>query len=314
MIGFPKSSHDQPRSLPMRKSLPSIMSLRAFEAAARHQSFTRAAAELNLTQTAISHQIKNLEELLRVALFIRKRNVIRLTDVGHKYLDSVRVAITQITAATDRVVDANRGNVLNVACLTTYAVKCLIPHLRDFRRRNPDIQLRVGTVVSFDLLQHHDYDVAIRYGTGEWRGFVSEKIGEEEVFPVCSARLLKSGPKLRRPEDLRLHTVIRTSSFALRDEWPMWLELAGVPDVEFADEIACDLLFPSIQAAVDGLGVVMGRTAVVSADLASGLLVEPFSIRLPSAAGYHVVSPVERADMPIVKVFREWVMSRLQVS
>lgn len=298
----------------MRKPLPSIMSLRAFEAAARHQSFTRAAAELNLTQTAISHQIKNLEDLLRVPLFIRKRNVIRLTDVGHKYLDSVRVAITQITVATNRVVDANRGNVLNVACMTTFAVKCLIPHLKDFRQLHPDIQLRISTVVSFDLLQYHDYDVAIRYGTGEWRGFVAKKIAAEEVFPVCSPRLLKSGPKLRRPEDLRLHTVIRTSSFALRDEWPIWLEQAAVPDLEFADEIACDLLFPSIQAAVDGLGVVMGRTAVVSADLASGLLVEPFSIRLQSAACYHVVSPVERADMAMVKVFRDWIMNRLQNS
>jgi LysR family glycine cleavage system transcriptional activator len=290
------------------------MSLRAFEAAARHQSFTRAAAELNLTQTAISHQIKNLEDLLSVPLFVRERNAVRLTDVGHEYLASVRAAITQITAATDRALDTNRGNVLTVACLTAFAVKCLIPHLKDFRRRHPDIQLRIGTVVSFDLLQHHDYDVAIRYGTGEWRGWVAHKIAPEEVFPVCSPRLLKSGPKLRHPADLRQHTVIRTSSFALQDEWPIWLEQAGIPDLEFADEITCDLLFPSIQAAVDGLGVVMGRTAVISADLASGLLVEPFSIRLPTTAGYHVVSSAERADMPMVRVFRDWVLSRLQVS
>jgi LysR family glycine cleavage system transcriptional activator len=290
------------------------MSLRAFEAAARHQSFTRAAAELSLTQTAVSHQIKNLEDLLRVPLFTRERNAVRLTDAGHEYLHSVRAAITQITTATDRVVDSNRGNVLNVASLTTFAVKCLIPHLQDFRRCHPDIQLRIGTVVSFELLQHHDYDVAIRYGTGDWRGFVAHKIAPEEVFPVCSPRLLKSGPALRRPPDLRHHTVIRISSFALRDEWPTWLELAGIPDLEFADEIACDLLFPSIQAAVDGLGVVMGRTAVVAADMQAGTLVEPFSIRMPSTAGYHVVSPVERADNRMVAVFRDWVLSRLQVS
>jgi LysR family glycine cleavage system transcriptional activator len=296
---------------PMRKALPSIMSLRAFEAVARHQSFTRAAAELNLTQTAISHQIKNLEDLLRVPLFKRERNIIRLTDVGLKYLDTVRSAITQITTATDQVLDGNRGNVLTVSCLTAFAVKCLIPELKDFRRRHPDILLRIGTVVSFDLLQHHDYDVAIRYGTGEWRGFVAHKIAEEEVFPVCSPRLLKNGPRLRAPKDLRLHTVIRTSSFALRDEWPMWLEAAGIPKLEFADEIACDLLFPSIQAAVDGLGVVMGRTAVVNSDIAAGNLVEPFSIRLPSAAGYHVVSPTERAELPMVAKFRDWVLSRL---
>jgi LysR family glycine cleavage system transcriptional activator len=290
------------------------MSLRAFEAAARHQSFTRAAAELNLTQTAVSHQIKNLEDLLRVPLFTRERNAVRLTDAGHEYLNAVRAAITQITAATDRVVDSNRGNVLNVASLTTFAVKCLIPHLQDFRRRHPDIQLRIGTVVSFELLQHHDYDVAIRYGTGDWRGFVAHKIAPEEVFPVCSPRLLKSGPALRWPSDLRHHTVIRISSFALRDEWPTWLELAGIPDLEFADEIACDLLFPSIQAAVDGLGVVMGRSAVVAADMQAGTLVEPFSIRMPSTAGYHVVSPVGRADNRMVAIFRDWVLSRLQVS
>ena len=295
----------------MRKPLPSIMCLRAFEAAARHQSFTRAASELNLTQTAVSHQIKNLEDLLQIPLFTRHRNAIRLTDVGHEYLTSVRSAITQITAATDRVLDGHRGNVLTVACLTAFAVKCLFPRLKDFRRMYPDILLRIGTVVSFDLLQHHDYDVAIRYGTGDWRGFEAHKIAEEEVFPVCSPRLLKAGQKLRRPQDLRKHTVIRTSSFALRDEWPMWLEQAGVPDLEFGDEIACDLLFPSIQAAVDGLGVVMGRTAVVAADLASGVLVEPFSVRLASLAGYHVVSSVERAEMPMVKAFRDWVMHRL---
>jgi LysR family glycine cleavage system transcriptional activator len=296
----------------MRRVLPSLSSLRAFEAAARHQSFTRAAAELNLTQTAISHQIKNLEDLLQVALFTRERSAVRLTDVGHEYLESVRDVINQITAATDRVIDKNRGNVLIVACLTAFAVKCLIPHLGDFRRRHPDIVLRIGTVVSFDLLQHHDYDVAIRYGSGNWRGFATHKIAPEEVFPVCSPRLLKSDMKLRSPADLRQHTVIRTSSFALRDEWPQWLEIAGVPDLEFADEIACDLLFPSIQAAVDGLGVVMGRTAVVASDIANGTLIEPFDIRMPTNSGYHVTSPVERAGMPMVTAFREWVLDRFQ--
>lgn len=296
----------------MRRVLPSLSSLRAFEAAARHRSFTRAAAELNLTQTAISHQIKNLEDLLQVALFTRERSAVRLTDVGHEYLESVRDVINQITVATDRVIDKNRGNVLTVACLTAFAVKCLIPHLGDFRRRHPDIVLRIGTVVSFDLLQHHDYDVAIRYGSGMWRGFVADKIAPEEVFPVCSPRLLKSGMKLKSPSDLRQHTVIRTASFALRDEWPQWLELAGVPDLEFADEIACDLLFPSIQAAVDGLGVVMGRTAVVAADLANGTLIEPFDIRMPTNAGYHVTSPAERAEMPMVTAFRDWVLGRFQ--
>src|SRR6185437_13815377 len=122
----------------------------------------------------------------------------------------------------------------------------------------------------------------------------------------------KSGMKLKSLDDLRQHTVIRTSSFALRDEWPQWLELAGVPDLEFADEIACDLLFPSIQAAVDGLGVAMGRTAIVTTDMANGISFEPFNIRMPTNSGCDVTSPVERADMPMVKAFRDWVLDRFQ--
>jgi LysR family glycine cleavage system transcriptional activator len=296
----------------MRRVLPSLGTLRAFEAAARHQSFTRAAAELNLTQTAISHQIKNLEDLLQVALFARERSAVRLTDVGHEYLESVRDVIHQIAAATDRIIEKNRENVLTVACLTAFAVKCLIPHLGDFRHRHPNIVLRIGTVVSFDLLQHHDYDVAIRYGSGNWRDLVSHKIAPEEVFPVCSPRLLRSGMELKRPSDLRAYTVIRTSSFALRDEWPQWLEIAGVPDLEFADEIACDLLFPSIQAAVDGLGVAMGRTPIVDTDIATGALIAPFGIRMATTSACHVTSPVERADMPMVKAFRAWVLDRFR--
>src|SRR5918998_2346871 len=126
----------------MRRNLPSTASLRAFEAAARHLSFTRAALELNLTQTAVSHQVKSLEDLLGVTLFLRERQGIRLTDVARDYLEAIRPALFGISAATERAMDSNKENVLTVACLGTFAIKCLIPNLGKFRERNPDIALR----------------------------------------------------------------------------------------------------------------------------------------------------------------------------
>jgi LysR family glycine cleavage system transcriptional activator len=292
----------------MRQNLPSISSLLAIEAAARHLSFTRAAIELNLTQGAISQRIKALEDMLGVQLFIRDRNQIRLTEVGRTYVQAARTAITEVIVATERTIDQQRGDVLTVGCLGTFGLKCLIPNLKHFRQRHPKIALRIRTLVPYENRTQHDYDVSIQYGASDWRGLVAEKIGPEEVFPVCSAELLKTGNGLKTPADLRHHTIIRTASpFILRDDWPLWLEAAGIPDISFADEISCDLLYPSYQAAIEGLGVAMGRTVVVQADLQLGRLVEPFSIRLPTPLGYYVVTTPERARLNKVQHFFEWV-------
>jgi LysR family glycine cleavage system transcriptional activator len=293
-----------------RQYFPSLASLRAFEATARHLSFTRAAMELNLTQTAISHRIKSLESLLGAKLFVREGGNIRLSEVGHEYLNSVRAAITTISSATSRAMDYKRDNVLTVMSMVNFALKYLIPNLQDFRSRYPGITLRIGTVASFDSLVRHDYDVALRYGTGDWPGFTSNLISPEECFPVCSPKLLKSGPRLRTPEDLRHHTVIRSASHLLGDEWSQWLERAGLKKLSFSDEIMFDFLFASVQAAISGLGVVMGRTSVVSLELEAGALVEPFSIRLPSASGYHVAAKNEMIGRPAVQLFNEWILDR----
>jgi LysR family glycine cleavage system transcriptional activator len=293
-----------------RQYFPSLASLRAFEATARHLSFTRAAMELNLTQTAVSHRIKSLEDLLGAKLFVREGSNVKLSDVGHDYLSSVRSAITTISSATSRAMDYERDNVLTVMSMVNFALKYLIPNLHDFRRKHPGITLRIGTVASFDSLIRHDYDVALRYGTGDWLGFTSQRIAPEECFPVCSPQLLKSGPRLRTPEDLRHHTVIRSGSHLLGDEWSQWLERAGLKKLGFADEIMFDFLFASVQAAISGLGVVMGRTSVVSLELEAGTLIEPFSIRLPSASGYHVAAKNETIGRPAVQLFSEWVLDR----
>lgn len=286
-----------------------MSSLRAFEAAARHQSFTRAATELNLTQSAVSQRIKALEDLLGARMFEREGNLIALTKNGHEYLTAAKGVLTSLLVATDRAIERRRLDVLTIGCLGTFAQKCLIPSLHHFRKKHPDISLRLRTLVPFDVLAHQDYDVSIQYGSNEWTGLVSTRLTHEEVFPVCSPSFLHGPRALKRPAQLKTHTQIRTASpLILRDDWPLWMEAAGIPGLTFADEMTCDLLYPSFQAAIEGLGVAMGRSTVVRHDIEGGRLVEPFNVRIGSGLGYFVLTTVERAKLEKVSLFSGWVV------
>ena len=299
----------------MRKNLPSLAALYAFEATARHLSFSKASIELNLTQGAISQRVRSLEEFLGRPLFVRESTSIRLTDTGNEYLRSARNVIAEVMVATDRAIGRHRNDELTIGCLGTFALKCLIPLLPSFRKKSPDIAVRLRTLVPFADQQHEDYDVSIRYGRDDWPGMATWRINDEEVFPVCNPKLLRGPQALRTPEDLRHHTIIRTSSpLILRDDWPLWLEQAGVPQLTPTAEISCDLLYPSFQMAIEGMGVVIGRSAVVRSDLASGRLVEPFSIRLSSPLAYHIVAEEHRAKLPKVATFVEWLLSEFKRS
>ncbi len=296
----------------MSRELPSIRSLRAFEATARHRSFTRAATELNLTQSAVSHQIRKLEELVGVQLLERDHSQVTLTDAGRDFLSSARAALTEIQIATDRAIDRQRGDILTIACLGTFALKVLFPNLRDFIARHPEIRLRVRTIVAHEqeAVSEQDYDVSIQYGVrSDWPDLEADKIVDEQLFPVCSPSVAAT---LRVPSDLERQTIIRTASpLILRDDWPLWLERAGIPDIDFASEINCDLLYPSYQAAIEGLGVAMGRSAVVKHDLVHKRLVEPFAIRLNSSLGYYLVMAPQRTKLEKVRLFRLWAEQNL---
>lgn len=292
----------------MQNRLPSMTGLRAFEAAARHLSFTRASIELNLTQSAVSHQIRNLEETIGVKLFDRIGNDISLTEAGQDYLTSTRTALAELLSGTDRAKRWGQDDVLHIGVLGTFAIKCLLPNLRDFITRNPADRLSIRTLVPTIVGKMDDFDLSIQYGReGDWPGFVNVRLTEDEVFPVCSPRLLEANGGLRHPEDLARHTIVRTTSPAiLRDDWPFWLHKAGVGDLHLPTEITCDLLYPSYQIAIEGLGVALGRGPVVQGDIAEGRLVEPFSIRLPSPLGYHAVFRRRHQDMPKVQRFLLW--------
>jgi LysR family glycine cleavage system transcriptional activator len=292
----------------MPRALPPLNALLAFEAVARHQSFTRAAIELRLTQTAISHRIKELEGLLSVQLFTRRQNLTRLTDEGRTYLECIRPALAQIAAATESVASAH-DNRLTIACLTAFSTKCLTPALRDFRRLHPQFELRLTPLAPTDRLEQREFDVAIWHGVDDWRDFDAVRIAPEEIFPVCAPGLLASGPPLNGPEDLRHYPIVRTVSPIITDDWTVWLRHAGADVETFASEIYCETLSFAMNAILEGLGVGIGRSVLVHDDLARGRLVAPFETRCPSYAGYHVLSRPERSGLPKVQLFKRWLLS-----
>ena len=288
--------------------LPSMSALRAFEAVARQLSFTRAATELNLTQTAVTHQIRNLETSLGLRLFERGPNGISLTDAGQTYLRSVRGALIEIAAASSRLSRYQDDTVLNLQCLGTYAIKQLIPRLVEFRERHPQITLRIQTMQHFAPDTRLDFDVAIWHGAGDWQGVRADRLTTDEIFPVCSPALLQREGPFKSVEALAKTTIIRTSSAIVPDEWPFWLEAAGLRDLNFPTQINCDSLITSLQAAIDGLGVMLGRSTIVEHDLREGRLVEPFQLRQSSPNGYFLVSPTRSTHLAKVEAFRSWLL------
>jgi len=298
----------------MFSDLPSMTSLRAFEAAARHLSFTKAAIELNLTQGAVSQHIKSLEALIGLKLFARAGNSIELTEVGQEYLVSARSALFEIFTATDRAVERWKGDVLTIACLGSYSVKCLIPKLGGFIKENPKTNVRIRTLLPSSPTIVSDFDIAFRYGQAkDWPDLIADRMGNEEFFPVCAPSLLTKNGRLKTPSDLARCTKIQIASpTILRDDWPGWLKRAGVPGLQFSAEITCDALYQLYQAAIEGLGVAMGRSGVVQDDIVSGRLIEPFSIRVPSPVTYHLVVAPERSELPKVQKFRTWALENLR--
>jgi LysR family transcriptional regulator, glycine cleavage system transcriptional activator len=289
--------------------LPSLNGLRAFEAAARHLSFTQAASELNVTQTAISHQIRRLEEELGIRLFVRKNRALALTPKARDYLPGVRAAFNDLRLATDQLLRKDEDNVLTVSTLASLAVKWLLPRLSTFQEAHPKIDVRITTSTNLVDFRGGDVDAAIRYGRGHWEGLRAEWLMADELFPVCSPALLNGKRPLRTPEDLRDHVLLHTGA-SNSDDWRLWLTAAGLPtDISKQPGITFDLSLMTVQAAVDGIGVAMGRTSYVQDDINKGRLVVPFNITLPADAGFYLVSREATADPPKLKAFRDWLLA-----
>lgn len=292
----------------MRK-LPPLKALRAFEAAANRESFSAGADELNVTQAAVSHQIRALEEWFGFPLFRRDGRAVHLTDDGRQLFRATRTAFDTIAGETARLLDRGQIHTVTVTTLQSFAATWLVPHLRRFRRLHPDIDVRVTTREEVIDLTRSDIDLAIRYGLGEWPGLHVERLMGEDLFPVCSPELAAGPPGLRALEDLRHHTLIHDDYPV---GWEAWLRTVGAPtDIDVSRGPLYDTTSLVVDAAVAGDGVALGRSALVEDALASGRLVRPLDITLPGTFAYYFVCNPDALERQAVRQFHDWLVDEI---
>jgi len=294
----------------MPRPLLPLSGFRTFESAARHLSFARAAEELRVTPAAVSHQVRTLEEYLGVKLFLREGKGLALTGAGEALLPDLRVAFDRLESALDRVRPEPERQTLTVTMPPSFATKWYVPRLDSFRAAYPDIELRFDVnerVVDFEAA---GVDVAVRYGMGEYDGLVAEKLCDETVYPVCSPR---TAARLSQPADLAQAELIHIDGNARFDasfpNWRSWLVAAGVSGIDADRGMRFSLSTPAIDAAIDGQGVVLGRSLVVAEDLAAGRLVRPFALELPVRPAYYLVYPKAALRRRNVARLRDWMLA-----
>lgn len=289
----------------MRRDLPPFTAIRSFEAAARHLSFKRAAEELNVTQSAISHQVKSLEDFLGVQLFRRGTRTVALTSEGADYLDELSGVLDRMAAATDRMRDKGASGPLFVRSTPAFAARWLVPRLTAFHDAHPQIELHISTSLEPADFANEEVDVDIRFGEDQSPGLRVDPFLSSARFPVASPKLLDGRPKLRSPDDLRSFTLLHDE---VGDGWEQWLDCAGVrrfdprPGPRFSH---CDLV---LRAATEGQGIALAYGVLAEPDLATGQLVRLFDISLPSKVVYSVVSAQAWSDRPKIAAFRSWLL------
>src|ERR1043166_528936 len=292
-----------------RNVMPSLDLLAGFEAAARHLSFTKAGEELFLTQSAVSRQIKELEEQLGVALFHRRHRALALTDAGQQFYADAAQVMTTMRSATERLrTQSGRKRPLSVTTTSSFAALWLIPRLAGFTRTHPGIDVRIPAETRVQDLVRDGLDLAIRHGPPSLSGPNAVRLFGERVFPVCSPKLLKTHP-LREPADLKSHTLLQYDDPDGRHpwlHWKTWLEVAGIPDLRPAGTLSLSGFEQIIPAALAGHGVALGRSPLVKDLLAEKKLVAPFKTTADPARAYFVVPSKAAASRPEVQEFIEW--------
>ncbi|TQV77731.1 transcriptional regulator GcvA [Denitrobaculum tricleocarpae] len=288
------------------RRLPPLNALRSFEAGARSLSFTEAAKELNVTQAAVSHQVKSLEEQLGFKLFHRLTRKLLLTDEGQQLLPVVSESFDRIAAT---ILDLQRGGDdtnLSVSLTPTFSSKWLVKRLERFWKQNPEIDLRLHHSLQLVDFIADEIDVAIRAGDGRWPGVTAEFLIGVDMVPVCSPALLEGPHPLRTPSDLKHHDLLHEDN---HEDWVSWLTLAGVTDVDPHRGTIIDDSSVMIEAVAGGRGVALGRIMLIGDDLAAGRLVRPFDLSLESSVGYYLVMPPEAGKKAKVQAFREFLMA-----
>ncbi|NRB72707.1 MAG: transcriptional regulator GcvA [Xanthomonadales bacterium] len=295
----------------MRKRLPPLNALRAFEAAARNKSFKGAAEELFVSHSAISHQVRRLEQYLSIDLFRRVSRGVELTRAGRIYYPVLREAFDMIDEGTDLVLSPEAPGTLTVQVYSTFAIRWLIPRLPAFREAHPDVHVRLHTSQSDVNFEHEDVDICVMLGQRVQPDVHYDYLFSSQTFPVCSPALARGRSPLREPADLAHHTIIQV--YPSRHDWAHWLEQNGVEGIEPDGGLLFDSYDLALNTAIQGLGVALGLEPFVNRDLEAGTLVEAFpGARVNHRGTWYLACRKEKTDNEKVCAFRDWLLAEVK--
>ncbi len=291
--------------------LPPLKSLKVFEAAGRHLSFTAAARELNVTPGAVSQQMRMLEEFLEVRLFKRLNRAIVLTDAGQMFLPLISKGFENFGEAVALLRNKRADGPLTISAAASFISNWLIPRLGHFKARHPGIDVRIDTSNRLVDFMHEDIDLGIRFGNGYYPELQTVFLFSYDLIPVCAPELMQRGNGIEKISDLNHHTLLH-SDYGTLDaafpDWEMWLRAVGADDVDAGHGIYFSQADQLFQAALDGEGVALVANVMVERALAEGRLVQPFSASLPVKMSYHFVTSPAKARIAKVRAFREWIL------
>ncbi|MBS9432398.1 transcriptional regulator GcvA [Photorhabdus hainanensis] len=292
----------------MSKRLPPLNALRVFDAAARHLSFTKAAEELFVTQAAVSHQMKSLEDFLGLKLFRRRNRSLLLTEEGQSYYLDIKEIFTAINEATRKLQARSAKGALTVSLSPSFAIQWLVPRLSSFNLAYPGIDVRIQAVDREEDKLADDVDVAIFYGRGNWPGLRTDRLYAEYLLPVCSPSLLTGDNPLKTPADLARHTLLHDSS---RRDWQAYvrqLDMQQQINVQQGPIFSHSAMV--IQAAVHGQGIALANNVMARTEIDAGRLVCPFNDVLVSKNAFYLVCHDNQAELGKIAAFRQWVLAQ----
>ncbi len=292
----------------MKPKLPPLIWLRAFEASARHLSFTDAAAELNLTQAAVSKHVKALELYFGQQLFIRRTRSLQLTKMGEAYVPKVRDAFERLAIGTAEVFGGRHRKELTLRCAVSFAVNWLAPRLPEFLAQNPGTEIRIISSVWSDAFDS-DYDLDIQYGAGDWSGVHSHRLSWETITPLCAPALAE---RLSAPDDLKSHRLLHVLGY--QEGWGTWLQAAGAKSVNPGQGLQFDTSLMAFEVAAQGGGVALGRLSISKRDRETRRLITPFDLEVPIDEAFYLLEPVGKQPHTDASKFINWLSEASQLA
>lgn len=292
------------------RRLPPLNTLRVFESAARHESFASAAQELFITASAVSHQIKSLEEYLGCSLFSRNKRKVLLTPIGEKYFTSVRQSLNELEVATQHLVSSTESDIVTLSVAPNFLVRWLMPRMQNFQEKYPDVELQITASMGLIDFNSSHVDLAIYFGHGDWHDIDTHFLTHVFLVPMCSKKTLAKKP-LSVPEDIKNHTLIHVSKRLY--EWPEWFELVNIQYKGFKRGLKFSSGQLATGAAQEGLGIALADSTLSSNELKQGKLVMPFDIHLDTHKSYYLVNQKGKPLTYGMKVFKDWLMEEMNI-